>query len=108
MAFSLSPIRRALQLPWLPAYCGNGPYVWLLSLCFFMWKYFYVPPSVTELACLVLSLLLFVPLYLGSFWAKGQLSLLFALLSTLLGALWAPHNFGANTFFIFACGMCAG
>lgn len=108
MANSLSPIRRALQFPWLPAYCGNGPYVWLLSLCFFMWKYFYVAPSTVELVCLLLSGLVFVPIYFASFWAKGRWSLLCALLTTLLGALWAPHNFGSNTFFIFACGMCAG
>jgi two-component system sensor histidine kinase DesK len=108
MAFPLSSIRRALQFPWVPAHCGYGPYVWLMSLCFFGWKYIYVTPSLTEVLCLVLSFAVFLPIYFGSFWTKGKLSLLFSLIATLLGVLWAPHNFGANTFFIFACGMCAG
>lgn len=108
MAFKFTSIRRALQLPWVPDYLGIAPYAWPLAFCFFFWQYFYVPPSVTELVCLAVSIGLFLPIYFASFWASGAQSLLFALLSTLLGALWAPHNFGANTFFIFACGMCAG
>jgi two-component system sensor histidine kinase DesK len=108
MAFDLTTIRRALQFPWVPARLGIAPYVWPSSFGFFIWKYLYVPPSVLEISCLLLSIAVFFPIYFGSFWAKGRVSVLLALLSTLLGALWAPHNFGANTFFIFACGMCAG
>jgi two-component system sensor histidine kinase DesK len=108
MAIDLSAIRRALQFPWVPARLGIAPYVWPSSFGFFIWKYLYVPPTVTEITCLLLSIAVFFPIYFASFWSKGKRSVLFALLSTLLGALWAPHNFGANTFFIFACGMCAG
>ncbi len=108
MAFDFTRLRRALQFPWVPSRLGIAPYVWPSSFGFFLWKYWYEPPSLTEVSCLLLSIAVFFPIYFGSFWSRGKMSVLLALLSTLLGALWAPHNFGANTFFIFACGMCAG
>jgi two-component system sensor histidine kinase DesK len=87
---------------------GKRPYLWLFSLAFFLWKYVAQSVSALELACMAVTLLLFVPMYLLSFWPSAQRQLLFILVTCLLGVLWAPHNFGASTFFIFACGMCAG
>ncbi len=108
MAYKFTSIRQAVRFPWVPESLGVAPYAWPLAFCFFFWKYFHVTPTITELVLLALSIGLFMPIYFASFWATGPHTLLFALISTLLGALWAPHNFGANTFFIFACGMCAG
>jgi two-component system sensor histidine kinase DesK len=100
-------IRRAIAAPWVPPHIGKAPYLWVSSLGYFLWKYLYVPPSALELACLAASVLLFLPLYFGSFWVRGQRAVLIILVTCLLGALWAPDNFGACSFFIFACAMCA-
>lgn len=108
MTMNIERLRRFVSFPWVPDAHGIAPYAWPLAFFFFMWKYWYFPPSVTEIACLVLSLVVFLPIYFSSFWVSGQWSVLCALLSALMGVAWAPHNFGANTFFIFACGMCAG
>ena len=55
---------------------------------------------------LILSVLLFLPLYLYSFWTAGRTAAICILASCGFGMLWAPHNSGAGTFFIFAAGMC--
>ena len=97
-----------LALPWVPASHGKAPYLWALSLLFLLWKYVGGPPGPLELAALMLTVLVFLPMYFASFWpAPGRLPLLIVL-TCLLGVLWAPHNFTANTFFIFAAAMCAG
>ncbi len=108
MTMKIERLRRFVRFPWVPESLGIAPYAWPLAFFFFMWKYWYVTPSMTETIFLLMSIALFLPIYFASFWVSGQLSVLFALLSTLMGMAWAPHNFGANTFFIFACGMCAG
>jgi two-component system sensor histidine kinase DesK len=101
-------VRRFVSLPWVPPYCGVAPYFWPLSFGFFLWKYFYITPSVLEIGCLLLSIVTFLPVYFVSFWASGRLTLFCVLYSCLFGVLWAPVNFGASTFFIFACAMCSG
>lgn len=80
--------------------------MWSLSLLFFLWKYFYVPISALEATLLVLSMLLFLPLYFASFWLHNLRVLPFILSSCLLGILWGSHNYGASSFFIFAAAMC--
>jgi two-component system sensor histidine kinase DesK len=82
------------------------PYLWACSLSFLLWQYFFQPPGAFELAMLGLSVIVFIPIYLASFWTRGRSTVLVVLLSCLLGFLWAPHNSGAGTFFIFAAGMC--
>ena len=104
----MQAIAALLRMPWVPPAQGKAAYLWVLSLGFLFWKYLYQPPGPLECACLAATLLLFVPLYFASYWARGARSLLCVALSCLFGVLWAPHNFGASSFFIFAAAMCAG
>jgi two-component system sensor histidine kinase DesK len=90
----------------VPPELGKMPYLWAGSMSFMLWQYFFQPPGAFELAMLGLTVAVFVPLYLGSFWVCGARAVPFVLVSCLIGFLWAPHNSGAGTFFIFGAGMC--
>ncbi|MES2127984.1 MAG: sensor histidine kinase [Pseudomonadota bacterium] len=102
----MDKIKRALAGPWVPPQFGKAPYLWMLSLCFFLWKYVYIVPGMLELLALVATMCLFVPLYFLSYWGWRRATVL--LTTCLLGVAWTPHNYGASTFFIFGCAMCAG
>jgi two-component system sensor histidine kinase DesK len=91
----------------VPAELGKMPYLWAFSLLFFLWKYLYVTPGMWEIAALVLTVLVFLPIYFASFWGGDRQAILCCLLTCLLGTLWAPFNQSTGTLFIFACGMCA-
>jgi len=91
----------------VPPHLGKAPYLWLLSLNFFLWKYFYIKPTLLELGMLLLSIAVFVPMYLASYWLRNRQAVPLLLATVVLGFAWAPFNFGACTFFIFACSMCA-
>jgi two-component system sensor histidine kinase DesK len=103
---TMNPLRRVLAGPWTPPEMGKMPYLWACSLGFLLWQYFFKLPGAVELAMLCLTVLVFVPLYLFSFWASGRSAMLCVLLACLVGFLWAPYNSGAGTFFVFAAGMC--
>jgi len=103
----MNRIREVLAGPWLPPEQGKMPYFWLLSLAYMGWQYVYVAPSALELAMLALTLALFVPLYLASYWARGWQVAACMLAGCLLGVAWVRWNVGAATFFIFACAMAA-
>jgi two-component system sensor histidine kinase DesK len=98
--------KRVLAGPWVPAELGKLPYLWSMSLAFLVFKYFYSPVTALELFMLGVSAVLFLPLYLYSFWTVGRSAVLCILAACLFGMAWAPHNSGAGTFFIFAAGMC--
>ncbi len=98
---------RALRGPWVPPRMGRAPYLWLVSLAFFAWKYFYIRPSALELAALLLTLAVFLPIYFASFWVYNRAAVPYILATYALGLAWAPFNFGACTFFIFAGAMCS-
>jgi len=100
-------LRRWLEGPWVPPHLGKAPYLWLLSLNFFFWKYFYIQPTLLELGMLALSIVVFVPMYFASYWLRNRRAVPLLLATFALGLAWAPFNFGACTFFIFACSMCA-
>lgn len=100
-------IRRWIEGPWVPPQVGRAPYLWIASLAFFGWKYLYVRASALEFVLLALTLLLFVPLYFGSFWYTGRKAAGFIAVSFALGVAWSPFNFGASTFFIFSAAMCS-
>lgn len=100
-------LRRPIAGPWVPPHIGRAPYLWLGTLVFFGWKYLYVQPAALELALLALSIAVFVPIYFASFWRSDREVAPFIIVTYALGLAWAPFNFGANTFFIFAAGMCA-
>jgi len=103
----ITTLRQALARPWIPPEYGRLQYLWLLSLGYMFWKYAYVTPPSLEIALLALTVVLFVPLYCASFWARGWQVVACAAAGCLFGALWAPWNPGAACFFIFACAMCA-
>jgi two-component system sensor histidine kinase DesK len=107
-ANGMNNFKRMVAGPWVPPSFGKAPYLWSLALLFPLWKYVYVTPGALELAALVLTAVLFVPLYFASFWASTGPLVLAILATCLFGVLWAPHNFGASTFFVFGAGMCAG
>ena len=100
-------LRRWIDGPWVPPQAGRAPYLWIGSLAFFGWKYLYVRPYALELVLLALSIIVFVPIYFGSYWRSGREAAPFIAATFALGAAWAPFNFGASSFFIFACAMCA-
>lgn len=100
-------VHRLMQGPLLPPTVGKAPYLWLGSLVFFLMKYAIVPVSAREIVLVVATLAVFLPLYFLSF-RGGRASQLALALTCLLGVAWSPYNFGANTFFMFAAGMCAG
>jgi two-component system sensor histidine kinase DesK len=102
----MQTFKRVLAGPWVPPDMGKLPYLWAMSLSFLLWKYFYMSASALELAMLGASVVLFLPLYLYSFWTGGRSAVLCILAACGFGMLWAPHNSGAGTFFIFAAGMC--
>jgi two-component system sensor histidine kinase DesK len=104
----MEKFKRLLAGPWVPPHLGKAPYLWLLSLNFFLWKYFYVKPTLMELGMLLLSFAVFVPMYFASYWLRNRRLLPLLAAAVALGSAWAPFNFGACTFFIFACSMCAG
>jgi two-component system sensor histidine kinase DesK len=99
-------LKRVLAGPWVPPELGKLPYLWAFSLTFMLWQYFYITPSALELAMFGITVVLFLPLYLYSFWATGRAAVVCILLFCLGGLLWAPHNSGAGTLFVFAAGMC--
>ena len=101
-------IKRWAAWPWLPPRLGKAPYLWSLFLLFFFWKYLYAPVAVLELACAVATVGVFLPLYFSSFWMRNGRLVPFIAVTVMIGALWAPRNPGASSFFIFAAGMCAG
>ncbi|WP_229498829.1 sensor histidine kinase [Pseudoduganella ginsengisoli] len=104
---SRATLMRVLRGPWIPPRLGRAPYLWLISLAFFGWKYFYVRPSALELVGLLATLAVFLPVYFASFWARDRAAIPYMVVTFVLGIAWAPLNFGACTFFIFAAAMCA-
>lgn len=103
----MEKFKRLLAGPWLPPQRGKEPYFWLLSLNFFFWKYIAVWPSMLELGMLVLTIAVFLPMYFARFWLRNRDAVPLLAGTVALGVAWAPYNFGACTFFIFACSMSA-
>jgi two-component system sensor histidine kinase DesK len=93
--------------PWIPSRYGKAPYFWMLSFVIFGWKYLYETPSILEVTMILLSLVIFLPLYLYSFWGHGWRVVLCIVAIAGLGLGWAKFNFGGSSFIIFAATMCS-
>jgi two-component system sensor histidine kinase DesK len=95
---------RALHRRLLPPDAGFGwtPYLWLVYLSFFGFKFFFVRPDATELALVAATIAAFLALYFNGYWKSGWGVLPNIAGIAALGIAWAPVNYGASVFFIFA------
>lgn len=105
---NLKTIRRTLAGPWVPPYMGKAPYLWAAALVYPMMKYFFIPAPTLEALAMIVTLVLFVPLYFASYWLKDRQSLLAIALTCLVGLAWTPFNGGVSAFFIYAAAMSGG
>ena len=82
---------------------GWTPYAWLVYLAIFWFRPAFSPHTTTrEWALTALGTLVFLPLYFWGYWLPGRKALIPAGLIALLGILYAPINFGASVFFVYA------
>lgn len=100
-------LRSLWAKPWIPSRYGKAPFFWMLSFVIFGWKYLYETPGTFELAMIVLSICLFLPIYLYSFWISGWRAVFCIVVILSLGLGWANYNFGGSSFVIFAATMCS-
>ena len=103
----MTPIQRLIKGPWLPPHQSNSAFAWLTMLVFFFWRYFSQAVGPLELALAVLTTIVFLVLYLSSFWADGWTG--FAIIASIaaLGLSWAHTNPGGSVFIVFAAATCA-
>lgn len=81
---------------------GWTPYLWLVYLSFFFVSWFFHFPGWIEAGLGLATVGVFLALYFSAFWRHGPAALLHILAITALGVVWAPHNIGAGTYFIYA------
>lgn len=84
---------------------GWTPYAWLIYLLFFWMGALTSRPTATDWALTTLATLIFLPLYFWGYWLPGRKALIPAAGITLLGILFAPINYGASVFFVYAAGF---
>jgi two-component system sensor histidine kinase DesK len=82
---------------------GWLPYLWLVYAGFFFLKYVFADAWPAERIAIAVTIPAFLLLYFNAHWRRGWELVPNLLGLGLLGTLWAPYNFGANTFFIFGC-----
>ena len=103
----MSLFKRLSTESWLPEHQSKSAYAWLFMLIFFFLKYIDAKFNAIEFSLAVLSILLFLPLYLAGFWIKGKSGIFVVLAICLLGLFWAPVNPGSSVFIIFSAAACA-
>lgn len=82
---------------------GWTPYAWLIYLIFFWFGPIFSPHTTPrDWALTALGTAIFLPLYFWGYWLPGRQALIPAGLIALLGILYAPINFGASVFFVYA------
>nr|WP_314863824.1 sensor histidine kinase [uncultured Undibacterium sp.] len=104
---STTALHKLWSAPWIPARYGKAPYFWLLSFVIFGWKYIYVPPTARELWLIAATILVFLPIYIYSFWVHDWRAAVCIFLVCSMGVAWANHNYGGSSFVIFAATMCS-
>lgn len=97
----LEAVHRRLLPP--EANVGWLPYLILTYTGFFFMKYLFTDASTLEAVAVVLTIPVFLLLYFNAYWRSGWELLPHLAALGILGTLWAPHNVGANVFFIYAC-----
>ena len=82
---------------------GWTPYAYLVYLAIFWFKPIFSPNTTAQdWALTALGTAIFLPLYFWGYWLPGRKALIPVALITLLGVLYAPSNFGASVFFVYA------
>jgi two-component system sensor histidine kinase DesK len=82
---------------------GWTPYAWLVYLAIFWFgPVFSANTPARSWALTALGTAIFLPLYFWGYWLPGRKALIPVALITLLGVLYAPINFGASVFFVYA------
>jgi two-component system sensor histidine kinase DesK len=82
---------------------GWTPYAWLVYLIFFWCGPIFSPHTTAQdWAITALGTAVFLPLYFWGYWLPGRRALIPTGLIALLGIVYAPINFGASVFFVYA------
>ena len=90
---------------------GWTPYAWLVYLTIFWFGPVFSPHTTPkQWALTALGTAVFLPLYFWGYWLPGRRALIPAGLIAILGIAFAPINFGASVFFVYAAAYlgCAG
>ena len=97
----------ALHRRLLPANPRIGwiPYLWLFWLIGFFAKWWFVPLEPVELTLALLTLPVFLVLYLNAFWHSGRRVFLNIAGILLIALVWTPFNPNAMGFFIYGSGL---
>ena len=97
----------ALHRRLLPADPRIGwiPYLWLFWLVGFFAKWWFVPLEPVELTLALLTLPVFLALYLNGFWHSGRRVFLNVVGILFIALVWTPFNPNAMGFFIYASGL---
>ena len=98
----MKSVLLAIHRRLLPAEAGWIPYLWLVYLGFFFFKYWFTDPGPLERGLVALTLVAFLALYFYGHWRRGWALLPVIIGIGALGTAWAPFNFGANVLFIYA------
>lgn len=86
---------------------GWLPYPLLVFTSFFFLDYVFTDAGPTERIAVALTIPAFLAVYFSAYWFCGWRLLPTLVALGILGTLWAPHNVGANVFFIFGCAFAA-
>ena len=97
----------ALHRRLLPANPRIGwiPYLWLFWLIGFFAKWWFVPLEPVELTLALLTLPVFLALYLNAYWHSGRRVFLNIAGILLIALVWTPFNPNAMGFFIYGSGL---
>lgn len=82
---------------------GWTPYLWLSYLGFLTFRFIFGEAAPLNVALTIASVLIFLPLYFGFYWASGRRKLMIIAGITLLSIALAPFNSGANVYIVYAC-----
>ncbi|MGB5400295.1 MAG: hypothetical protein WBO71_08780, partial [Thermoanaerobaculia bacterium] len=83
---------------------GWTPYAWLVYLGIFWLGGLIGHPTPRDWILTAVGTAIFLPLYFWGYWLPGRKALIAVAAITLLGIVYAPLNWGASVFFVYASG----
>ncbi len=78
------------------------PYGWLVYVCFIPIEAYFGQQSPSQWAATVAGMLVFLVLYFRAYWVRGRALLAIVVAMTILGAAYAPTNYAASVYFVYA------